>query len=105
MTSRRKRVLRDAAILVAGTCLIAAVFSGAIGPYFPGRILGIAGLLAGVYYLRLAFRQKEHSNLFRRLKGDEQKIPTTTGHRILNASLAMGMITCGAILLWTGLHH
>jgi uncharacterized membrane protein YfcA len=100
MPSGRKRVARDVAILVAGGALIAAVLSGRIMPYFPAGILGVAGLLAGIYYLQLAFRQKEHSNLFRRLEGDERIIPTTIRHRIFTATLAVGMLICGAVLLW-----
>ena len=105
MTNGRNRILRDLAILVAGVALIAAVLSGVVMPYFSGRIVGVLGVLAGIYYLQLAFRQKEHSNLFRRLEGDERKIPTTTAHRILTVSLAVGMIVCGVILLRIGLHH
>ncbi len=105
MTNGKKVLLRDIVITVATVVLLALMVAGKLSPYIYSRIVGMAALLGGIYYVQHAFRQKEHSNLFLRLKGDERKIPTTTGHRILTAGLACGMIVCGLVLLSIGLNH
>ncbi len=96
---RQKVLLWEIFKVAAGVCLIAAVFSGRINPHLAAAIIGSVGLLYGAYLVYRAFRQTEHSNVLRRLRGDSTKIPTTTAHRAMNVVLGLGMVLCGIALL------
>jgi len=76
------------------------VFTGRINPMLAGRLLGIAGLLYGAYFFFRALYQKEHGNLFLRIRGDDRKIATAKWHRAMMLVLATGMIMCGFALLF-----
>jgi hypothetical protein len=96
---KKKVLLLEVLRSVIPIIILGGIFTGRIPPLLAGKVLGIAGLLFGAYWLHRAFAQKEHSNALLRLRGDDREIPTTKWHRAMNIVLAIGMIVCGFALL------
>jgi hypothetical protein len=96
-------VLGEALKLAFGVYLVYGVLTGWIDYIAAGRIVGVAFSLAGLYMIVRSSSQEKHSNLALRLRGDENKIPTTQKHRILTVSLATVVMLSGLFLVWMGI--
>jgi hypothetical protein len=101
VTTKKSVLLVEVLKLAVGIVLVSIVWTTSRNnPTVVGRIVGIGGMLYGAYFFFRALYQKDHSNVLLRLRGDDRRIPTTNGHRVLNLVLAVGMIICGFAVLF-----